>query len=160
MKHIFKNCKITKYIEGSIQCPDQLDQPLAANNWSQNNSWAQQVILQNITPSQLHYVATKETAEAVWKALQATHKNKAHVTVDHLQRLIYGTKVEDSNDLVKHFKTMKNYHDCINQFPKEEFHITDTRFKSIISTSLPLSWINFVEPYNGNAQDPNDPDPK
>jgi len=55
---------------------------------------------------------------------------------------------------------MKNYHDCINQFPNEEFHITDTRFKSIISTSLPLSWVNFVQPYNGNAQDPNDPDPK
>ena len=55
---------------------------------------------------------------------------------------------------------MKNYRDRINQFPNEEFHITDTRFKSIISTSLPLSWLNFVEPYNGNAQDPNDPDPK
>ena len=52
MNHIFKNCKITKYIKRSIQCPDQLDQPLAANNWSQNDSWAQQVILQNITPSQ------------------------------------------------------------------------------------------------------------
>jgi len=55
---------------------------------------------------------------------------------------------------------MKNYQDHINQFLNQEFHITDTRFKSIISSSLPFSWINFVEPYNGNAHDPNDPDPK
>jgi hypothetical protein len=34
------------------------------------------------------------------------------------------------------------------------------RFKSIISASLPSTWQTFVEPYNGNANDPNDPDPK
>jgi len=49
-------------------------------------------------------VATNETAEAMWKALQATHKNKAHVTVDHLQRLIYGTKAKDGDNLVKHLR--------------------------------------------------------
>ena len=65
MKRIFKNCEITKYIDGTIQCPDQLDYPGPANNWSQNDSWAQQVILQNITPSQLHHVATKETGRYV-----------------------------------------------------------------------------------------------
>ena len=71
-------------------------------------------------------MVTKETAEDMWKALQATHENKAHITVDHLQRQIYGTKVEDGDDLVKHFETMKNYRDHINRFPNQEFHITDT----------------------------------
>jgi len=85
MKCIFKNCEITSYVEGSIQCPDEAIHSIAANNWSQNDSWAQQVILQNITPSQLHHVVTKETTGDMWKALQATHENKAHVTVDHLQ---------------------------------------------------------------------------
>jgi len=85
MKHIFKNCKITQYIDGSTPCLDQLEHPIAARNWSQNDSWAQQVILQNITHSQLHHIAMKETVEDMWKALQATHENKAHVTVDHLQ---------------------------------------------------------------------------
>ena len=30
----------------------------------------------------------------------------------------------------------------------------------VISASLPLTWQTFVEPYNRNANDPNDPDLK
>ena len=33
-------------------------------------------------------------------------------------------------------------------------------FKAIISAFLPSSWLTFVKPYNGNANDPNDPDHK
>jgi hypothetical protein len=69
-------------------------------------------------------------------------------------------KATKTDNLLKHFNILKSYHDCINKFLNAEFHIYDTCFKSIISVSLPPSWHNYVEPYNGNANDLNDPDPK
>jgi len=36
------------------------------------------------SPKYYSFSMTKETAEAMWKALQAIHENKAHITVDHL----------------------------------------------------------------------------
>ena len=63
-------------------------------------------------------------------------------------------------NLLKHLDRLKSYHDCINRFPNGKFHVLDTHFKAIISVSLPSSWQTYVEPYNGNANDLNDPDPK
>ena len=63
-------------------------------------------------------------------------------------------------NLLKHLDTLKSYRDHINRFPNREFHVSDTRFKSIISASFPSTWQSFIEPYNSNANNPNDPDPK
>ena len=41
-----------------------------------------------------------------------------------------------------------------------KFHVSDTCFKPIISVFLPSLWHTYVEPYNGNANNPNDADPK
>jgi hypothetical protein len=96
----------------------------------------------------------------MYSALSMMHKSKVHQTVNHIQCLLYETKAITGADILKHMDILKSHRDCINQFPNAEFHISDTRFKSIISASLPSSWQHFVEPYNGNANDPNDPDPK
>jgi hypothetical protein len=99
-------------------------------------------------------------AEAMYSALMVTHENKAHQTVNHIQCLLYETKAQEGSNLLKHLDTLKSHHDCINKFLNEDFHISDIRFKSIISASLAASWQTFVEPYNGNANDPNDPNVK
>ena len=108
----------------------------------------------------MNHVGSKMSAEAMYSALSMTHESRAHLTVTHIQCLLYETKVTVNSDILKHLDTLKSHCNHINQFPNQEFHISDTRFKSIISASLPSSWQHFVEPYNGNANDPNDPDPK
>jgi hypothetical protein len=160
MKRVFKNCDIIGYIDGSIIRPEDDEFPVGASNWDKNDTWAQQVIIQNVTSSQMNHVGSKDTAEMMYSALSDTHENKAHQTVNHLQTLLYETKATESDDLLKHFDTLKSYRDRLNKFPNPEFHVYDVRFKSIISASLPATWQTFVEPYNGNANDPNDPDPK
>jgi len=74
--------------------------------------------------------------------------------------LLYKTKASKTDDLLKHLNTLKSYHNQLNKFPNTEFHIYDTYFKSIILASLSVDWQNFVEPYNSNANDLNDLDPK
>jgi gag-polypeptide of LTR copia-type len=160
MKRVFTNCDITGYITDATKRPNEVDDPDGARNWDKNDSWAQQVIIHNITASQMNHVGSKTTAEAMYSALTVTHENKAHQMVNHIQNLLYETKARDTDNVLKHLDILKSYRDHINKFPNAEFHVSDMQFKSIISVSLPSTWQTFVEPYNGNANDPNDPDPK
>jgi hypothetical protein len=160
MKRVFINCVITGYISSTVQWPDDNTDPIGATNWDRNDTWAQQIVMQNVTSSQMNHVGSKTSAEAMYSALTVTHENKAHQTVNHIQCLLYETKIQEADDLLKHLDTLKSYCDHMNKFPNTDFHIADTRFKAIVSASLPPSWQTYVEPYNGNANDPNDLDPK
>src|SRR6202789_134191 len=160
IKRVFINCDITGYTTGAIRRPNEFLDFVGARNWDKNDTWAQQVIMHNVTSSQMNHVGTKSTAEEMYSALMVTHENKAHQTVNHIQNLLYETKLHDGDDLLKHLDTLKSHRDRMNKFPNTDFHVADTRFKAIISASLPLQWQTYVEPYNGNANDPNDPDPK
>jgi hypothetical protein len=96
----------------------------------------------------------------MYSALIVTHENKAHQTVNHIQCLLYETKIAETDDMSKHLNTLKSYRDHINNFPNAKFHVSDTCFKAIIFVSLPSSWQTYVEPYNGNMNDPYDLDLK
>ena len=80
--------------------------------------------------------------------------------MNHIHCLLYETKLLDADDLLKHLDTLKSYCNRINRFPNAKFHVSDMHFKAVILASLPASWHTYVEPYNRNANDPNDPDPK
>jgi hypothetical protein len=100
MKRVFINCDITDYITGRVICPDITVDPINANNWDKNDSWAQQVIMHNVTSSQMNHVGSKTSAEAMYSALTVTHENKAHQTVNHIQCLLYKTKISESDDML------------------------------------------------------------
>jgi hypothetical protein len=74
---IFTNCDITKYVMGTIAWPLQHFDSEGAANWDRNDAWAQQVIISNVTSSQMNHISSKETAEAMYSALADTHDNKA-----------------------------------------------------------------------------------
>ena len=116
--------------------------------------------MHNVTSLQMNHVGLKLSAEEMFSALSITHDNKVHQTMNHIQCLLYKTKLLDTDNLLKHLDTLKSYHDHINRFPNAEFYVLDTCFKAIILASLPSLWHTYVEPYNGNANDLNDPDPK
>ena len=134
MQRVFINCDITDYITGDLMRPSE-----NALNWDKNDTWAQQVIIQNITSSQMNHVGSKETAHEMYCALLATHKNFAHQTVTYILTQLYETKVPEGGDFLKHLDMLKNLRDHINRFPNTEFHISDTCFKAIVSASLPAS---------------------
>ena len=84
MERVFINCDITGYISGDIKQPEDDLDPNVICNWDKNNTWAQQVIIQNVT-SQMNHVGLKISAEAMYSALMVTHENKAHQMVNHIQ---------------------------------------------------------------------------
>src|SRR5262245_7803220 len=160
MERIFENCDVNGYVYGEIEQPEKSVSEYGNYNWKKNDMWAQQVILSNVSAAQRNHIRSKKTAAEMFAALRLTHDSQAHTSVNYLQTVIYETKAKEDDDIGKHLDTLKSYRDKINSFPNQAFHIEDIRFKSIISQSLPDSWQQFVEPYNGNAADPHDPDPK
>jgi gag-polypeptide of LTR copia-type len=111
---VFTNCDINGYITDAIKRLIELDDPVGAHNWDKNDSWAQQVIIHNITSLQMNHVGAKTSAEAMYSALLVTHENKAHQTVNHIQCQLYETKAREGDDLLKHLDILKSYWDRIN----------------------------------------------
>ena len=85
MRRVFYNCDINEYVTGAIKCPNEAVDSEGALNWDKNDSWAQQIIIHNVTSTQINHVGSKSTAEEMFSALSVTHNNKAHQTVNHIQ---------------------------------------------------------------------------
>jgi hypothetical protein len=91
MKHILANWKITRYADGTLRRPHMSDDPEGEQNWDRNDSWAQQVIIQNVTSSQMNHIGSKNMAAEMYSALVDMLENKAHQMVTHIQTLLYET---------------------------------------------------------------------
>jgi gag-polypeptide of LTR copia-type len=126
MKCVFTNCDITGYVMGTVSRPNEGNNTVGVYNWDKNDCWAQQVIIHNVTSSQMNHVSSKTSAKDMYSALSVTHENKAHQTVNHIQCLLYEMKARDTNNLLKHLDVLKSYCDHINKFPNAEFHVSDT----------------------------------
>jgi len=126
MLRVLYNCDIAEYATGFIKRPDPNKDPKGARNWEKNNVWVQQVIINNVTASQMNHIGSKKSSQEMYSVLSDTHDNKAHLTVTHLQQLIYETKASEGDDIPKHLDTLKGYRDHLNKFPNQEFHVYDT----------------------------------
>jgi hypothetical protein len=160
MNRVFTNCDITGYVDGTILRVAPEQDGIGARNWVKNDSWAQQVIMDNVSTTQMNHIHLKRTEHTMYEGLASTHEDMAFYTVNNIENLLQTAKATDSDDLLKHLDTLKGLRDSMNEFPNPDFHLPDVRFKTIISNSLPWSWQSFVEPYMGNAKNANDPDPK
>src|SRR5215471_2842142 len=95
MARVFVNCHIGGYINGTILKPVPEEDGVGARNWVMNDNWAQQVILDNITKSQMDHVRSKRTAHAMYTALASTHEDVAYSSANNIDKLLHNTSYED-----------------------------------------------------------------
>jgi len=119
VQRVFVNCDIAKYVTGTEECPDETVDPVGICNWNKHGTWAQQVIIQNVTALQMNHVSLKTSAQTMYLVLSVTHDNMAHQMVNHIQNQLYKMKMHAGEDL----KMLCNH---INKFPNVEFHVLDT----------------------------------
>jgi hypothetical protein len=55
MKCVFTNCDITGYVMGTVNRPNEDNDPVGVYNWDKNDCWAQQVII--------HYLLADEPCQ-------------------------------------------------------------------------------------------------
>jgi len=77
MRCIFVLCQVDPYVYGTLKKP----KPTTSNSntiavWNANDVYAQILITNNITQSQLVHVSRFNTSHEIWKSLEAIHETK------------------------------------------------------------------------------------
>ena len=157
MKRVLRLCGIEEYVEGKIIRPNNAE---STDNWWYNDNYAQVVIMNNITSTEIIHVGQCSTSQAMWDSLEAVHESKGHQTIVSIIWNLFHMKVDEDSDINGHLNQLKQYWERINQMNEDNFKISDVLFKIIISLSLLLSWDTFMEPYVGGWKGVIETDPK
>ena len=157
MRRVLHLCGVEEYAKGRISCPNDIKNTA---NWEFNDNYAQAVILNTITSTEMVHVGQCRTAQAVWENLEAIHELKGHQTIVSIIQNLFHKKAKEGSNINEHLGKLMEYWERINQINEEDFKISDTLFKIIISSSLPLSWDSFTESYVGSRKSMIQTDPK
>jgi hypothetical protein len=139
MALLFKLFNIQEYVQGNIACLDPKDDLESAENWVYNNTFAQLLIMSNISATEKVYTNGCSNAHHMWLSLQSMHKFKSHlILTTHLCMLINTTAAEDDN-VTEHISKLKHCWDQLSLFGDMNYRISEFLFKRIIASSLPES---------------------
>jgi gag-polypeptide of LTR copia-type len=150
MKHAMRHYKLQSYLDGTVIRPD--DDPIDAENWEDNDNYAQMLIMFNIDTKQNIHISQCKTANAMWANLAAVHESKDNQTAMAHMRNIWAHSADDTTDIPEHITTMKQHWDRLNLCDDDDFVIPERQFKVIIATSLPPSWDAFTDQYIGGGK--------
>jgi hypothetical protein len=78
MRRVLRLCEVDAYVEGKIDRPDDAKN---AANWKFNDNYAQIMIINNITSTEMVHVGQCDTAKGMWDNLEAVHESKGHQTI-------------------------------------------------------------------------------
>ena len=106
MKRILHLCGIEEYTKGTIQCPMDIKN---AANWKFNDNYAQAVILNNITSTEMVHIVQCKTAQAVWQNLEAIHESKGHQTIVSIIQNLFHIKAKEGSNINEHLTKLKQY---------------------------------------------------
>jgi hypothetical protein len=157
IRRVFRLCGIEGYVNGTIERPVFGDSTEA---WDHNDNYAQLLIVQNLASSEIVHVGQNTTANTIWLSLEAIHESKGHQTIIAIIRNLFHTTADEETNVTEHLNQLKTYWERINAIGDEDFIISEALFKVIISSSLPLSWDTFTEPYVGGQKGDYENDPK
>jgi hypothetical protein len=137
------------YAEGTIKRPTNQND---AANWDHNDMFAQFIITNNVSTSEIVHIGQCKTAHAMWLSLEAIHESKDHQTIVAIIRNMLHAAAENNTDISEHLTKLKTYWDRIMTFGDDILLNPDLLFKIVISSSLPNSWDAFTEPYVGGRK--------
>jgi hypothetical protein len=78
IKCVLRYCHVKEYVEGTIYHPE--DDEDSAENWDYNDNYAQMMIVNNITSTEMVHIGQCKNAKAMWDSLEAVHESKGHQT--------------------------------------------------------------------------------
>jgi len=117
-RRVLRMCRVLKYVDGLIPKPDDPDE---AENWEDNDNYAQVIIVTNISTTEMIHVSQCDTARAMWISLEAVHEAKGLETAIAIGRNLFCVIANDSTNIVEHLNTLKTYWEQMNMAADEEF---------------------------------------
>ena len=107
-------CGVQDYVTGSVERPDQVQDPEGASNWDFNDTYAKVLIANNVTSTQMVHISQSRTSHESWSNLEAVHDAKSHQTTIGIIRNLYRTSAEEGDNISDHLNKLKRYWERIN----------------------------------------------
>ena len=107
MNRVFISCDITGYIDGIIQRVVPEQDGIGAKNWVKNDTWAQQVIMDNVSATQMNHICSKRTAHTMYQGLASTHEDMVFYTVNNIENLLQTARATDTDNSLEHLDNLK-----------------------------------------------------
>lgn len=142
---VLELCELDEYVKGEIARPDPVEDPVGADNWSFNDTYAKLLISINITSSEKMYISRCTTSHDMWAKLEAVHQSDQLLSI--YRDGLFHTHAEDGDDISEHLNKLLRYREGINLIGNDDDSIPDLLFKGIINASLPPSWDELISPY-------------
>ena len=146
-------CGADVYVYGLIPRPNPKVDRALSRLWSTNDRYTQVLITQNIEASQMIHVSRSKTSNQMWKSLQSIYETQDHQTAVTMLRSMFAMRAAEGDDIPEHLTKIKKLWEHLNMIRSRNFHIPDNQFKAVITSSLPMTWDNFMEPYIGGDPD-------
>jgi len=160
MALLFKLFKVQGYVLGKVPCPDPQNDPVGAENWGYNDTFAQLLILSNIAASERVHTNGCPTSNRMWLSLQSMHESISHlILTTHLCTLMNTTAAEGDN-IMEHISKLKQCWDQLSLFGDKNYRVSKFLFKCIIASSLPESWDQYTDQFVAGQLDFVNTDPK
>ena len=115
--------------------------------WNFNNSYAQTIILNNISDNQLVHAQSAKNTKEMWDNLTSVHDAKGHYVAISIQQNLLQTCANEGDDIMEHLNKLKKLWERLNTMDDDDFWISDNQFKTILASSLPPSWDIYMDPY-------------
>jgi len=109
---------VESYAEGKIPQPSDAK---SAEDWKFNDNYAQVIIMNNITSTEMVHVSQCMTAKAMWDSLEAVHESKGHQTIVSIIRNLFHTRADEESNITEHLNQLKQYWERINQIDEDDF---------------------------------------
>ena len=108
---------------------------------------AKLLITGNIKFSQHVHVSQASMVKQMWENLTAMHEIHGQQSITALRHTLYHTKAVEGDDIVAHVNKMRSHQATLHQMGSI---INDEDFKSILVSSLPVTWDAFTASYLGS----------
>ena len=133
------------YARGQVKYPDLTEDPIGADNWTFNDTYAQNIIADNITSTEMLYIIPCANAHEMWTNLEAVYEPKSSQTFITYMRKLRDTKAADGDDIGDHLNKLMQYWVRIDSMGYIDNNLSGLLFNIMISNSLPPSWEDFIQ---------------
>ena len=147
MTLLFKLVKVNGYVYGTVECPNADDDPIGADNWEYNDTYAQIMIDVNVSDNEKMHTSGAASSHRMWLNLQSMHEYTNRLVLTAHLRTLWSITADEGTDICDHLGKLKRQWDQSNVFTDFNYQISEMLFKCIIASSLPPSWDTFTDPY-------------
>jgi gag-polypeptide of LTR copia-type len=134
---------------GMLKKPDAEEELLNHSAWVFNNCFTQLMLRKYIKDLQMQYITENSNAHDIWTALCQIYNAKGFGSTATALCTLTNAYTSENDNIKKHIKAMQHSWQQMHLYDHKMLMIDEDLFISLLLTSLPPSWKDFIHPFMG-----------